>query len=329
MSESKKPSTKPFEEVVAEKPVAQLKPAPKKSFRVGAIFWGALFIFVGTLLLLDNLNVVNVNFMNLWQLWPVLIIGAGVSMFSLRGWVAGVVSLVLVLALAGLTLLVAVDNSFYTSAQNVQTKVATIGEAIEATDKELDVSLKTGAVDLDLSSRDMDRAFSAEVTSNHLVLNQERAVVRDGTRYIELTTDMTRGWWLGPVNNNMKLELTERLPLNLHVDTGASTLTGDLSNTQLKTMSLNAGASDVDLKFGTKQALQGITFEGGASKITLRIPSATGVRVETESGLTHTDFAGVTKLSDGLYESTDYRTAQNQIAIFAKLGVSSFTIVRY
>ena len=328
MSESKKPTTKPVEETVTE-PVTTVKPEQKKSFRVGAIFWGALFVFVGTLLLLDNLGVINVHFMNLWQLWPVLIIGAGVSMFSLRGWVAGIVSLALVLSLAGLAWLVAVDDSFYQSTQNVQTKAVTLGDTIAATDKELDVSLNTGAIDLTLSSNDMARTFSAEVTSSHLVLNQESTRVSDGTRYVTLKTDMTRGWWLGPVNNSMNLELTEKLPLNLRVDTGASTVTGDLSNAQLKTMSLNVGASNVDLKFGTKQALQDITFEGGASKITLRVPSATGVRVELESGLTHTDFAGVTKLSDDLYESDDYNAAQNKIAIFAKLGASSFTIVRY
>ena len=328
MSESKKPVSKFTEENVAE-PVVPVKAAPKKSFRVGAIFWGALFVFVGTLLLLDNLDVLNVHFMNLWQLWPVLIIGAGVSMFSLRGWVAAVVSFALVVTLAGLAWLVAVDNSFYKSTQNVQTKVVTLGDTIAATDKEVDVTLNTGAIDLTLSSSDMVRVFSAEVTSSHLVLNQDTTRVSNGTRYVTLNTDMTRGWWLGPVNNSMDLELTERLPLSLHIETGASSVVGDLSATQLKAMSMSAGASTVDLKFGTKQTRQEITFEGGASKITLRIPTGTGVRVETENGLNNTEFEGISKVSDDVYESTGFSSAANQITILAKLGVSSFEIVRY
>ena len=328
MSESKKPASKPIEEIVAE-PVLAPKSAPKKSFRVGTIFWGALFVFVGTLLLLDNLDVLNVHFMNLWQLWPVLIIGAGVSMFSLRGWVAAIVSFVLVVTLAGLAWFVAVDNSFYQSTQNVQTKVVTLGDTIAATDKEIDITLNTGAIDLTLSSGDTSRVFSAEVTSSHLVLNQDTTQVKNGTRYVALNTDMTRGWWLGPINNSMDLELTERLPLSLHIETGASSLVGDLSHTQLKTMSMSAGASTVDLKFGTKQARQDITFAGGASKITLRIPTGTGVRVETENGLSSTDFEGISKVSDDVYESTGFSSAMNEIVVYAKLGVSSFEIVRY
>ena len=107
-------SATPVEAVVVE------APAPAKSKKisyvsVGSIFWGFAFIFAGALLLLDNLGLVNVHFSSLIQLWPVFIIAAGVSMLSLRGWVAAIIAFCMVIAFGALALFISVDNPWFTS----------------------------------------------------------------------------------------------------------------------------------------------------------------------------------------------------------------------
>lgn len=111
MAKTKK-TEEPLEAVVVE-PVETKRERSKKRIHSGSIFWGFAFIFAGILLLLGNLNIITVHFDNLVQLWPVLIVGVGVSMLSLRGWLGGVVSVLLALALGALVYFVAVENPFF------------------------------------------------------------------------------------------------------------------------------------------------------------------------------------------------------------------------
>lgn len=117
MTKTKK-TEEPVEAVVVE-PVEHKERRAKKRSYSGSIFWGFAFIIVGTLILLDNLSLITVHFGNLWHLWPVLIIGAGVSMLSLRGWLSALVSLVLVLAVGALAFFVAVDNPWFSNSRHI------------------------------------------------------------------------------------------------------------------------------------------------------------------------------------------------------------------
>lgn len=336
MANAKK-TTKPVEAVVVE-PVEPAPRAPRhhgenRRYRSSSIFWGFAFIFVGVLVLLDNLNVVDVHFGNLWQLWPVLIIGAGVSMLSLKGWISGVLSALLAVAFAGLALLVSIDNPYLeriglSSSQNVTT---TSAQATVA-EKELDLTLRIGATDIAINSSSSQDGFWAELRSNRMTLEKTTQEVRDGVQYATLeTTSKHEGWWIGMgmMDNGLKLDLTQKVPVSLHIDSGASSLSGDLSSIQLKALTVKAGASSVDLRFGAKAAKQDVTFDAGASSVKLSIPAGVGVRIEADNGLSHTEFGDIAKVSDGVYESAGFATAETQITIHAKLGVSSFEVKRY
>ena len=97
MSKSDKSS-----EVVIEK--------KSKNWNIGAIFWGLLFVLIGVLLLLNNFGIIEVNLSNIWQLWPVIIIGIGLSVLSPRGWLWGIISVILTIAMLGLVAFAVIDN---------------------------------------------------------------------------------------------------------------------------------------------------------------------------------------------------------------------------
>lgn len=332
MSQTKKAHKKaePVEAEVVE--TVSATPSERRRMLVGTIFWGFAFILFGVLLLLDNLNVIEVNYTNLWQLWPVAVIGTGVSMLSLRGWLAGLVGLCMVAVLGALVYLVAVENPYYSvsGSNNEYSEQVTVHEAkLDSKAKELDVQLKTGAISLTLASNDVRTGFLAELESNHLTLSEDSSEVRDGVQYVGLVTGSDRGWWFTPINNRLRLELSERTPLALQIDTGASSLSGDLSRVPLKTLTIKAGASSIDLKLGAQLTKQEVIVDAGASRLELDVPRGAGVRIETDSGFSGTDFEAVEKISDGIYESTGFSSAEKQIAIRVKLGVSSFRLVRY
>ena len=340
MSNAKKTNgAKPVEGEVVEEPTwktgttTSTEPAPvankPKRWNVGGIFWGLLFVLVGTLLLLDNLNVIQVNLSNLWQLWPVLIIGAGISMLSLRGWVAAVVASVLGVGLLVLVTVTVVENPYFMlTPQPTTQQVLTIPEEQDSTVKNLDVSVATGAAEILLSSSDQDEAVVAKLDSSHMTLASD-SEVRDATRYVTFTTESTRQLWLGSIKNKLELDVTRDLPLSLRLNIGASSLGGDMAKAKLSILDIKAGATTIDLKLGTVMARQEVTLEAGASTVTLDVPKTAGVRVYTDGGLNTTDFEDIDKTSEGVYQTKDFDTASSQITIRAKLGASTFTIDRY
>lgn len=334
---AKTQKTAPAEAVVVEpvEPAADRKAERRerranrpRRYRSSSVFWGLAFIVVGLLLLLDNLNIVSVHFGALWHLWPVFVIGAGLSMLSLRGWVSALISVVLAVAFGALAYFVAIDNPYYDVNSGVKEQVTVVGGDIASSAKNLNMSLKTGAMDLAIE-KSAGQDYTASLSSNSLGIKQEQSNLKDDTQYVVLSTDSVRDWWLGSGDNNLTLGLTDRVPLDLRVDTGASSVHGDLSSLQLRSLALKAGASSVDLKLGSRLAKQDVTVDAGVSKLAFQVPNGVGVRVETDNGLSHTDFGDIAKVSDGIYESTGFASAETQITIHAKIGVSSFEVTRY
>lgn len=341
MAEKMKTSSKkkPVEAEVVEpaSPVeekkTEVRAEPKKKYRSGSIFWGFAFIIVGILFLLDNLGIASVDFGSLWQLWPILIIGAGVSMLSLSGWLSSLLAVLLAVAFGGLAYLVAVENPYYDNQTNFSPgQVATIGSGIANTAKDgLNLTLKTGAVDLNVTSSAKQDGYVAELSSNYLSLQQTDSTLKSGIQYVTLETSSNSGWWMGMgrMHGDLDVELTEGVPLTVTIETGASTVTGDFSSTQLKALSLDAGASSISFKFGDMVTRQDITLDAGASSIVLSVPKDSGVQIESDSGLSHTDFEDVSKVTDTLYESSGFSSAKNQLVVHAKIGVSSLELKRY
>jgi len=334
MVKTKKPEEPVEAEVVEPKvaePVQTSSERPKRRRHTGSIFWGCAFIFVGALLLLDNLNIISVHLNNLWQLWPIFIIGAGFSMLSIRGWLGGLLAFLLAAVIGTLVFFVAVDNPYY-SVNNVaqgQQESTFDGNNGMGDQKELDLTLKTGAVELNIASNPTQQAFMAKLVSRRMVIDQSSTVSRDGIRYVTLETASNDDWWMGMMNSRLTVELTEKMPVSLHIETGASTITADLSTLQLKALTVKAGASTMDFRLGTVLTKQDVTIEAGVSKATIIVPKSAGVRIQTDDGLSHTNFADVSKVSDGVYESAGFATAEKQITIHAKIGVSSFELQRY
>ncbi|NCU29516.1 hypothetical protein EOM60_02805 [Candidatus Saccharibacteria bacterium] len=299
-----------------------------RKWNIGSVFWGLLFVLVGVLLLLGNLGLVSINLSNIWQLWPVLIIGAGLSLLSLRGWLGGLVSFVAAIALLGLVTFALVDNPIYPTSSSSSVQTTVLSDTADGAGK-LQVTIDTGATDVTLSSSRERRGVEASQESNRLRL-VKKAETKGDTRHVSFSADSTRMFWLGGgVTNNLKVDLTRSLPVALGINTGATNVSGDLSRVRLTSLDVDTGASSVDLRLGALERRQEITLDAGASSITLHIPERVGVRVDSNNGLTSTDLEGLDKISDSRYESAGFANADKQIFIRSDLGVTKFEIKRY
>ena len=302
-----------------------VKQARKWNF--GNVFWGLLIILVGTLLLLKNFNIISVNLLDLWRLWPVLIIGLGLSMLSLRGWLGALVSFIASILLLGLVALTIIDNPIYPGiiSPNVQTTTQSesAGDA-----KSLQVTVEAGAANITLGSSQQQRGVKTVQESNQPNLTKSSTMVNDSHHIIFSTKDPQTPWF-GNVTNNITTTLTESIPIDIILQTGATSISGDLSRVKLSSLAIKTGASDIDLRLGLAQEKQSINISAGASDVTLRAPKQAGVQIKSQSTLANTHFEGVDKKSDSLYESANFNEAKTKIIIEAELGVSQFTVKRY
>lgn len=310
-------------------PVSHAVAAPQR-VRMGRILWGLVLVIIGGLLLLDNLHIITVHFSYLWQLWPLLLIVGGFSIMSLRGWIAGLVVAVTTISILVLVVATAIDNPYLTVSPyaSMYSQRMTKHIAANADSTKSDISVQAGAAEVLLSTSADRSGVEATLQSSHMTLGYSTSA-QNGMQYMRFSTEGTRNMWFGGFTNTLSLDMTRQVPVALHIDVGASKLTGDISDLKLDSMTVKAGASSIDLKLGDVSTLQEITLDTGVSSISLHIPEKAGVRVYTNNGLSSFEFAQIDKKADGVYESSDFDAAAAQIIIHADIGISHFVIQRY
>lgn len=298
---------------------------PENSWNIGSVFWGLLFVVIGGLLLLGNLGVVEVSWGELWRLWPLFIVATGFSLLATSHWLWKLLSIVFVIV--ALFFVVWVGTGQYatetksTANQNVSVRAAQgVSQA--------EVTVKAGASKLTVKSKDIAEVVVAELDSQDLQIDKHSS--REGAvQKILLTGSKEGDVWFGAPQNNWDITVSQRLPMKLNIDAGASRLDADLSRVQLTDLVVKAGASQSVITLGDRQSNLNVSIDSGASSTTLRIPKSSAVTVEVEGGLSTRQFEDLKKVSEEEYRSDNYQTAAKRISIKANTGLALFKIERY
>jgi uncharacterized integral membrane protein len=320
-------------EVVSEETVKNKKekPTPKKypkdSWSVNRIFWGMLFVVIGGLMLASNFDVVEVNWLNLWRLWPLVIIAFGLSILSIRHWVWKLTSLLLIVATMFAIVWVSVVGDIYTSPVNNFTSTV---KTISGNVKNAEINIAAGASSININSKTQPTIAVANLSSNIADINNN-STFKNGTQYVDLGMNPLKdsNWWAGDVKSDFSINLCRHIPLVVNLDAGASDTKIDLSRAQVTKMNIKAGASSLDIKVGSRIALSELEIDSGVSSIVIRVPKNSGVQIYLSGGLTSKHLADLKEVSEDTYESTGYIESANKVKISAEIGMSSFTIERY
>jgi hypothetical protein len=134
-----------------------------------------------------------------------------------------------------------------------------------------------------------------------------------------------------PVGNTTyrwTLRLTENVPLDLKVATGAGNSELDLANLDLKNLEVDMGTGNtrVDLTGIKPQDLR-VRIESGVGQITLRVPADLGVRITTEKGLGNVSADGLVKKGD-VYTNAAYGKSDVTLDINVGQGVGDIQIIQ-
>ncbi|RYF29248.1 MAG: hypothetical protein EOO17_02125 [Chloroflexi bacterium] len=306
--------------------------ATEKDWDVATMLAGAGLIIVGVVFLLGSFGVVDVHLGNILQLWPLVVIGAGLSVLKLTGlWrklVTGVfVALTLILVVISLTQQHGVFGD-----RQTDTREATSNSTVNRQNNSVDalaLNINTAAMKVNLERHTGRQLATAKLSGSDRFRLVQDTSVSGTTQETTLRTEGSGvGWW-GLRETNLAIAVSDAVPLRLRLDSGATSFAGDMSELKLTDFLIKTGASEVDAKLGTKENVVKVTVDAGATSVTLRIPRASGVRVEQNGGLTGTDLEDVPKVGDDLYESANYSQAAKKVIIISDSGASSIKVVRY
>ena len=283
--------------------------------------------------LLQNAGYLPPNFwMNLWRLWPLVLVLAGVELLLAHRvpWLALVGLAAIVLVLGALVSGPSLSQS-PTQAAVTHTTQTDLGGATQAA-----VTVRFGAGQLNVGplGQVADNQLAATTYTGPPDLEPQATYSPDGgTGQLEYQVSGHGPDFMpfvgGRPQARMDLNLSQKVPItSLNVQTGATDAHLDLSNLLVSNLDINVGAASTWIRLPEAARSTNAHIAGGASTITLEIPSGVGAEIRHRGGLStvNVDQSRFPMVGDGLYRSADYSTATNKVDITIETGVTSIQV---
>jgi hypothetical protein len=146
---------------------------------------------------------------------------------------------------------------------------------------------------------------------------------------IELDQDLERGLpWLDH-DADWTVGLTDAIPLDLRLDTGACRSDLDLSGLRLRSIELHTGASRTRVRTPAAAGMTRMRVEAGAAELIVEIPVGVASRIHGSMaiGALAVDEVRFPRAVDGSYRSPDFETAPNRIDLEIRGGIGSVKVV--
>ncbi|OGL22409.1 hypothetical protein A2707_03745 [Candidatus Saccharibacteria bacterium RIFCSPHIGHO2_01_FULL_45_15] len=319
-------------EVKEKTSVDKAKPTDDKGWDTGTVLLGVGLITAGIVFLLGTLNIVDIYLGNIWQLWPLVIVGVGISFLHLKGaWKNSVVGLFIVASLGLLYVTITNEEGgrlVGSKDENRKQSEVAVGKKANSVDS-LDLKIETGAMKVVIDPLNGSQIAKAMLDGNRRFELKADTTVSNTTQQTTISTKGSGFGWTGLSNNKLNVQITKDIPVMLRMDAGAASLDANLADIRIKEFTVDAGASSLKATIGNKEDTVKVSIDAGASSITLRVPKDSGVRVESEGGLSSKNFEDIYEVSNGVYESKDYNQAAKKITIISDVGASSIKIERY
>jgi hypothetical protein len=323
---------------------------PDFFFPVALITAGVIWLMV------NNGMIAQENLVRLVPLWPVLLIGGGLSLLLRRLWWP--LTALLWLGIAAILIWVLVASpALLPSFQTQELRQVTLREPVGGA--------TSAAVTLDLSINPTDVRTSAGddlVLADLYVSGEPRLDVSgDARKTVRLrgNTGVTFNFldfrWLNTSSQPWDIRLTDRIPLELKVDASTGRANIDLTGAQLESLEIEASTGSMDIILPAEQETFPFRLDGSTGSIGVRVPAGTGVemRVDASTGSLTIDVpddaglqvevvddgtgglrlpAGMEKVrgsdrnEEGVYENDAFAGADNPITIRLDISTGSVTI---
>ena len=297
---------------------------------------GIILIAIGIVALMVTLFDLKIVWSELAKLWPVFLVIFGVSLLPLSKMLKSILVIVVIL-ISGLIYCNNVRGNEISSEEMTSNiliendvDVQEFFESFNADITEASVEINYGAGVLRLNPP-VSELVKARNLSDKIIQN---FYVEYAGSQADIVFDVeNEDYQLNNIDevkdNHFEISLNKAPVYDFELNLGACEMNFDFSKYKVSDIEINSGASNINLKLGELYDSTTVDISTGVSQVKIGIPMDSGCRIECVSVMTIKDFDGFVKKSSGVYETTNYSTAENSIEIEFEGAMSVFEIYRY
>jgi hypothetical protein len=297
------------------------------------IFWGMILIILGLLFTLDNLNLVDFDWYNLWRLWPVVLVLWGVSILPVKDFIK-IVLVILVLA-GSVTFMM--NNTVHWYDNDFEFSFSDDDRDYTSVDQEFTIPFEDT---VDFAKLDMEVAASKFILvdeSYGLIDFQKQGSLLDykyAIKHLDNSVDVDiyiedDVHYKSKNKNRVEMGLNPYPVWDMQFEVGAADVELDFSGLKIGDLDIDGGAAAIKVKLGDNHNDTRVSVESGASSITMKVPEGSGCELNISAVLSGKSISGFKKIEHGLYRTENFENAENKIYIDVDAAVSSYSIIRY
>ena len=298
--------------------------------KTGRFFWGAFFVVIGLLLLLNNLGYLQIDWGYSWRLWPLILIFWGLSKFTqnrpVRAGLASLNGIVLACIIFGFFSFQWVDSSLDDSLPRQYSQ--NLSEPFDSAIDNAEFTFSAGAGKFEMEGTTQD-LIDAQ-TENGLGRYELEKYDDDGKTRVSLRMRDQRVFrFFGRLRNSAAVRLNDQPSWVMRFEVGASKLDLDLQPYKVEKVTIDGGLSTIHLKLGDRSDETDVRVKTGVSSVRIEIPSSSGCEIRDNAHIGSTHFEGFSKSDGDTWQTDNMDTASKKIFIDVDTGVSGVRITRY
>lgn len=295
--------------------------ATHRAIRPASLIGPLILIGLGVVFLLNNFGIAT---WNVWeailQLWPVLLIAAGLEIIVGRraNWAAWLILIITIGVLgAGIWLLPRWNGSTIVGGQSI---TQPIGDATSAR-----INIAFGAGTLRLKSVDDSANLVVGTIERRDNERVEQAYRLNGTTAIFSLTSKSSGTIRSTRQLTWDLAINQRIPADLTVSTGAGQTNLDLTALTLTRLDVNTGAGQTIMTLPQRGSFSA-KVSAGVGEVRITVPEGMAARIHVTKGLGSSSVLGSFERQGEYYVSPGYTTAADRVDLDVSGGVGAITI---
>jgi len=275
--------------------------------------WGIFLLFLGVVLLLQTLNVLQWSLWGtLWRFWPALLIILGVAIIMRHSSIWLICSITLVVLGVSLGIAIWQNNTDGFGGKNsVQTFTQPLSGLSDAR-----VNIDFTAGNFTIESLPSGSANLVEVnadTKNNVSSMETSFSQQNNTGYLALDSTNQQYWPGGGITWNA--DFTRDIPLTFDITSAASQTDIDLEHMNLAKLTLELNAGDSSIDFPSPRGVVRATIEANAANVVISLPDDAAVRVQASTSIGSLDVNSRFIKQGNDYVTTNYDGASDRIEL--------------
>lgn len=299
------------------------------------IFWGVFFISLGLLFLLDLSDIKLIDFGQVFDLWPLILIFIGIKILIKNNIVSNI-SLVLAsifLALIFYTLIFNPINCngirFYKDRDwnerssesisyqfNQRIKNASLNIEFEAGEMKI-VSDKQKLIDGEINFiKKYNYLFDGEVNDSTASFRLESR--NDKSIYYKIPNEKYK--------NYLNLKIHPETQWDIDIYTNLSKCSIDFSNNRIANVHFNGNFTKSKIEFGKPESNTNLNFDINFSNLKIKFPEDVEYEIKIDKNFSSFDIKNLIKVDDQTYKTKNFEQSNQKYFIRISSNFSSITI---